>query len=888
MAARRLAVGVMMRWLPLVIATALVTMSAIPARAICPGDCNADAVVTIDELILAVDIALGAQLTESCIAGDINIDGQITIDEIVFAVRSALDGCPATPTATTTASPTQTSTAPPTGTVAATLTPTVTATPTPTVGLCNTMSACLSGPAGDYCCSISPTSPGYFPPPLESGCQNSDCAVKPQGQTPYCDTRYVCLVPANTPTLTPSSTPTGPTLTPTPTPTIGVCAMESACSKGGGSPGQYCCSLTPVEYLPPMTPFASTCPVSPCGEMTPGKTPGCNTEYLCQLPTQTPTGTPTATGTPTYSCTVTPTGSPTPTGPTPTPEPPCARETPTRAPTDAICRIIEVHNDADEDVWIGAVGGAVEPNCVMPDGGPTCLVIPSAADASCLACSCSGSAPYDGLLQCPKGSSPSYDGTAWTCSCERDADCGSSALCGPTGKCFWTVPPPLKTSDPGDSWRLKMGEVAQFCLPMPDEAGSPVWWGGGIFGRTGCGLDGRECSTADCGACANAGCPAGVGPSNPFAQAEFTLQTTAIDYYDVTIINGANLAIEMAPLPGPTAPPEVVGARTPTPTPNPYWCGAPGRWATAGPGTPTPVLDLCSWNFEVTRIPVTPTPGQALLLRSYFPCDSEKDYTGCGPAWTPTPTLTATPTGPTPTATPSGTATAVPTYGVWNCTAGSASQPDGQCIRRCEHDDDCSGTTVPHCNLNTNYCECASDADCPNGQYCGTQFISGETYQYSRTCGAFAGWWTADNICGSRGGLGKTNSYGALTCTKELADLLGCSEASCYNTTDTGDGSSCCGCGTYQTTAGKPLFEDWPTQSTKECQGNNPDWGTMAQPWIGYLKRACPTAYTYPYDDATSTFTCRGADEQNLLGYRITFRSLPTPALMSASPTPTP
>lgn len=27
-------------------------------------------------------------------------------------------------------------------------------------------------------------------------------------------------------------------------------------------------------------------------------------------------------------------------------------------------------------------------------------------------------------------------------------------------------------------------------------------------------------------------------------------------------------------------------------------------------------------------------------------------------------------------------------------------------------------------------------------------------------------------------------------------------------------------------------------------------------PWAAYLKKACPTMYTFPYDDQTSTFTC--------------------------------
>jgi len=39
------------------------------------------------------------------------------------------------------------------------------------------------------------------------------------------------------------------------------------------------------------------------------------------------------------------------------------------------------------------------------------------------------------------------------------------------------------------------------------------------------------------------------------------------------------------------------------------------------------------------------------------------------------------------------------------------------------------------------------------------------------------------------------------------------------------------------------------------------------------LKDACPTAYTYPYDDMSSTFTCSNANEKgtNLVNYVITF-----------------
>ncbi|CAA7022099.1 unnamed protein product [Microthlaspi erraticum] len=43
--------------------------------------------------------------------------------------------------------------------------------------------------------------------------------------------------------------------------------------------------------------------------------------------------------------------------------------------------------------------------------------------------------------------------------------------------------------------------------------------------------------------------------------------------------------------------------------------------------------------------------------------------------------------------------------------------------------------------------------------------------------------------------------------------------------------------------------------------------------YSGLFKKACPTAYSYAYDDGTSTFTCSGAD------YLITFCPAPSPSL---------
>ena len=59
----------------------------------CPGDCNGDGEVTIDELVMMVNIALGTRPLSDCAAGDSTRDGEITIDEIIRAVTRALSGC---------------------------------------------------------------------------------------------------------------------------------------------------------------------------------------------------------------------------------------------------------------------------------------------------------------------------------------------------------------------------------------------------------------------------------------------------------------------------------------------------------------------------------------------------------------------------------------------------------------------------------------------------------------------------------------------------------------------------------------------------------------------------------------------------------------------------
>lgn len=86
------------------------------AGAVCAGDCHDDGEVTVDELILGVNIVLGGAMVDQCRSLDSSGDGDVTIDELIGAVNNALGGCAAagpTPAATSTATPA----APPTPTV---------------------------------------------------------------------------------------------------------------------------------------------------------------------------------------------------------------------------------------------------------------------------------------------------------------------------------------------------------------------------------------------------------------------------------------------------------------------------------------------------------------------------------------------------------------------------------------------------------------------------------------------------------------------------------------------------------------------------------------------------------------------------------------------------
>lgn len=80
------------------IPTASPTLTAVPTPTIlpgaCHGDCNGNGAVAINEVILAVNIALGEAAVEVCSLADDNDNDQVSINELIDAVNRMLYGCP--------------------------------------------------------------------------------------------------------------------------------------------------------------------------------------------------------------------------------------------------------------------------------------------------------------------------------------------------------------------------------------------------------------------------------------------------------------------------------------------------------------------------------------------------------------------------------------------------------------------------------------------------------------------------------------------------------------------------------------------------------------------------------------------------------------------------
>ncbi|MDR3478352.1 MAG: thaumatin family protein [Gammaproteobacteria bacterium] len=204
-----------------------------------------------------------------------------------------------------------------------------------------------------------------------------------------------------------------------------------------------------------------------------------------------------------------------------------------------------------------------------------------------------------------------------------------------------------------------------------------------------------------------------------------------------------------------------------------------------------------------------------------------------------------------------------------------------------------TGNAVPPTyayNMVSNLAPCPASFVCAvSGQVCGLDST------LDMVCGDFLGYWTSNQACAVD--HAKANPYfgcdNAISTTNPpfpsgstLKQLMACSVPtndvtptfnSCYQdypSSTSAQISTCCGCVDWWTVDG--INANSTAQSCTKPSGatqTDPTWTSTIQGQIQWLKKACPSIYTYPFDDATSGFNCTNnlPGASNSVGYTITF-----------------
>lgn len=346
-----------------------------------------------------------------------------------------------------------------------------------------------------------------------------------------------------------------------------------------------------------------------------------------------------------------------------------------------------------------------------------------------------------------------------------------------------------------------------------------VLWSGNFYPRSGCDPTTGQCDNATCrGAAGGLACGPGTGPSpgiNTLAEVTFQAGSQP-DFYDVSIINGVNFATEFGP------------TNVAIDSGNSYTCGTAGSrsaqnggYGAAGVGLPA--------------APWTMTPSaQSFPASAVISGDAASYY------------RVVIPTTPTATV--------------------------------CTQNSDCTDAVSTTCG------------------YAMSDVTAGNFAFDKRKCGRPITWATANSIWGAYQSTSNVAPFGFATNwanglagsgTVSVGDLQLCINQTYSPYIANGTAASptqptvlACGgvmwgvtqsplpIGNPMGTAGLGLTT--PSQPVITANAN---WLDYVLPTIHWLKQACPTCYTYPFDDMSSTFTCTPPSSP-AAAYGVTFSDL--------------
>ena len=205
-----------------------------------------------------------------------------------------------------------------------------------------------------------------------------------------------------------------------------------------------------------------------------------------------------------------------------------------------------------------------------------------------------------------------------------------------------------------------------------------------------------------------------------------------------------------------------------------------------------------------------------------------------------------------------------------------------------------------------------TSSPCTGGELCGLSQPGNTGPISTPICGNFLGYWTPNQLCVQAGGNLPSsvatalqcntstgfnlsppdtfnNTYTSLMACPVTAGYTGPTYNSCYTTTypQGSNVAQCCGCVDWwdpaQTIGGVTILAN-TTSTTCPTGQTDPLWTGNIQGGIQWMKQACPSAYVYPFDDASSSFSCTNSTSTgtNTTSYVITFcpgnNGLPTGA----------
>lgn len=374
-------------------------------------------------------------------------------------------------------------------------------------------------------------------------------------------------------------------------------------------------------------------------------------------------------------------------------------------------------------------------------------------------------------------------------------------------------------------WEMTSGQIATVQVPLSYNSGR-------FWARTGCNfnstgtcdnqmvmVNGTEYIIANC--CDTGGCTNSAGVfaldclntgQPPATLAEITFVQNGQDSYDVSMVDGGNISVDMIP------------------DPSTYTCDAASGCIFDGT-LPGKMNSTCTQDSDC----------YPLFGFGYkFKCDPNLNKC-VDPYYCGSPGCTDT-----KGCAPEGITQSMLPHSTWGANGLAISQSNCPSDMQLTNDQN-QGSTYVGCYAPQKFCRkpCSIDGDCG--------------IPYTFNCGTTSGF--CEDSSGNILGADCDTTVGNTT-NDQLWACTGVNAGSCFTTGVTD--SNCCGCPNWA-----PGFPNGAPNGACVA-GNNSNWQSNAQSIFSVFNDASPTAYSFPFDDAIKLFACE-AKSGSVTSYTINF-----------------